>query len=38
MIHELKTIQPYYDNCLKEEKTFEVKKNDRKFNVGDVSS
>lgn len=35
MTHALKTIQPYYDAVVNGEKTFEVRKADRKFKVGD---
>lgn len=34
-LHELKTIEPYFSMVLKEEKTFEVRKNDRNFKEGD---
>jgi hypothetical protein len=33
--HELKTIQPYFDECKKGNKKFEFRKNDRNFEVGD---
>jgi len=36
MIHYLKTIQPYYNDVKRRLKPFEVRKNDRDFNVGDV--
>lgn len=35
MIHKLKTIQPYFDDVDLGGKTFEVRKNDRNFKVGD---
>lgn len=35
MIHELKTVQPYFDDVASGNKTFEVRKNDREFMVGD---
>lgn len=35
MIHELKTIQPYFCDIQSGAKTFEVRKNDRYFQVGD---
>ena len=35
MIHELKTIQPYFDDVVNGVKTFEVRKHDRDFKVGD---
>jgi hypothetical protein len=35
MIHQLKIIPPYYDRVLLNEKTFEVRKNDRDFQVND---
>lgn len=34
-VHELKVIQPYYAWVESGEKTFEVRKNDRNFIVGD---
>jgi hypothetical protein len=34
-IHKLKTLQPYYDEVLKGRKTFELRKDDRNFVVGD---
>lgn len=36
MTHALKTIQPYFNEVLSGEKTFEVRKADRPFNVGDI--
>lgn len=35
-VHQLKTVQPYFDDIWKNGKTFEVRKNDRDFKVGDV--
>lgn len=35
MVHELKIIPKYYEDILNEVKTFEVRKNDRGYNVGD---
>lgn len=35
MIHELKTLTPYFVAVVSGEKTFEVRKNDRDFHVGD---
>ena len=35
-IIELKIIPPYYDNVVEGSKTFEVRKNDRYYCVGDV--
>jgi len=34
-IHKLKTINPYFNRCWEQEKTFEVRKNDRDFQKGD---
>ncbi len=34
-IHELKTVQPFFDHVVVGLKTFEVRKNDRNFAVGD---
>ena len=34
--HNLKTVQPYFDDVLNGAKTFEVRKNDRGFAVGDA--
>ena len=36
MKHELKTINPYYNDIDMGTKTFEVRKNDRNFKVGDL--
>ena len=36
MRHELKTIQPYFNDVNYGEKNFEVRKNDRDFRVGDT--
>lgn len=36
MIHELKTWPQYFESILRGNKTFEVRKNDRRFNVFDV--
>lgn len=33
--HYLKTVQPYFSEVKKGTKTFEVRKNDRNFSVGD---
>lgn len=35
MVHELKTLSPYYENVVSGRKTFEVRLNDRGFKVGD---
>ena len=35
MTHELKTLPKYYKAVVKGEKTFEVRKDDRDFQVGD---
>jgi hypothetical protein len=35
-VHELKTVQPYFDAVARQDKTFEVRKNDRPFAVGDA--
>ena len=35
MTHELKTIAPYFGDVVLGKKTFEVRKNDRNFQVGD---
>lgn len=35
MIHELKTAPKYFEDVASEQKTFEVRKNDRPFAVGD---
>lgn len=34
-VHELKTIQPFFDDVFYNRKDFEVRKNDRNFEVGD---
>lgn len=36
MEHELKIYPQYFDAIISGKKTFEVRKNDRKFHVGDV--
>lgn len=36
MIHHLKTIQPYFDQLYLGLKTFELRKNDRNYQVGDL--
>ena len=36
MEHELKIYPKYFNDVISEEKTFEVRKNDRRFQVGDV--
>ena len=36
MIHELKLSSKYFDDVQNEIKTFEVRKNDRGYNVGDI--
>lgn len=36
MIHELKTIQPYFNAVYNGTKTFELRKNDRDYKVGDI--
>ena len=36
MIHELKTVQPYFNDVDLGIKTFEVRKNDRNFKPGDL--
>lgn len=36
MIHELKQVQPHFDDVLSGNKTFEVRKHDRPFHVGDL--
>jgi hypothetical protein len=35
MVHELKTIPKYFEDVKKGKKTFEVRRNDRDFKVGD---
>ena len=35
MIHELKTIEPFFSHLGCRNKNFEVRKNDRNFNPGD---
>ena len=34
--HRLKTVQPYFERCWQQSKTFEVRKNDRDFQKGDT--
>lgn len=35
MVHELKILSTYFRDILRGNKTFEVRKNDRNFQVGD---
>jgi len=35
MKHELKTLNPYFQEIWNHRKTFEIRKNDRNFQVGD---
>ena len=34
-LHDLKTVQPFYDDVIAERKKFEVRLNDRNYQVGD---
>lgn len=36
MVHELKTVEPYYSLVEKDIKTFEIRKNDRDYKINDV--
>lgn len=36
MTHELKTLPNYFNDVLNKTKTFEVRKNDRAFTLGDI--
>lgn len=36
MIHKLKTVQPFYTDVVAGHKTFEIRKNDRKFRLNDI--
>ena len=36
MIHQIKLVQPYVDAVYKGLKTFEVRKNDRDYQIGDI--
>lgn len=36
MIHELKTIQPYFDDVLSGKKKFEARSDDRHYSEGDT--
>ena len=36
MIHELKTLPIYFEEVIEGRKSFEVRKNDRNFKVGDM--
>lgn len=36
MIHELKILPDYFNAVIKGEKTFEIRKNDRPFQTGDM--
>lgn len=35
-VHDLKTVQPYFDDAVWGRKRFEVRNNDRQFEVGDL--
>lgn len=35
MVHELKIVPEYFEEVFRENKNFEIRKNDRDFNVGD---
>lgn len=35
-VHVLKTVPPYFDDIISGAKTFEVRRNDRDFKVGDT--
>jgi hypothetical protein len=34
-VHDLKTVQPFFDDVCAADKNFEVRKDDRNFKVGD---
>ena len=34
-VHELKLVQPFFDDVFENRKEFEIRKNDRNFQVGD---
>jgi ribosomal protein S17 len=36
MVHDLKVHPPYFERLFTDEKTFEVRKNDRDYQVGDL--
>ena len=36
MVHILKTISPYYEAVGRRKKTFEIRRDDRNFQVGDT--
>jgi hypothetical protein len=35
-VHDLKLIQPYFNDVQRGYKTFEVRRNDRNFQIGDI--
>ncbi len=35
-VHDLKLVQPFFDDVRAGRKTFEVRRNDRRFELGDV--
>jgi ParB family chromosome partitioning protein len=37
VIHKLKTLQPFYSEVKMGLKTFELRKNDRNYKVGDIA-
>lgn len=36
VVHELKTVNPYFEDVWNGMKNFEMRKNDRHFHVGDI--
>lgn len=36
MVHRLKTLQPYFNDVKDKEKNFELRQNDRDYQVGDT--
>ena len=36
MVHDLKILSPFFNAICEGVKTFEIRKNDRNFNVGDI--
>ena len=36
MIHSIKCVNPFFEDVLAGKKTFEVRKNDRRYKVGDL--
>lgn len=36
MVHELKTVNPFFNDLMLQTKTFELRRNDRDFKIDDI--